>query len=58
MKDFTSRYFTLQELTRSQIARQRGLDTAYSIAFPKSTPINVSKKAPEPPKGERRGVKS
>ncbi len=53
MKDFTSRYFTLQELTRSQIARQRGLDTAYSIAFPKSTPINVSKKAPEPPKGER-----
>ena len=33
----------------------RALDTAYSIAFPKSTPLNVNKKASEPPKGERRG---
>ena len=31
----------------------RALDKAYSVAFPKSTPLNVNKKAPEPPKGER-----
>jgi len=32
----------------------RDLDAAYSIAFPKSTPINVNKKAPPliPPRGE------
>jgi len=31
----------------------RALDKAYSVAFPKSTPLNVNKKAPEPPEGER-----
>ena len=34
----------------------RALDTAYSVAFPKSTPINVSKKGSPPwsPKGDER----
>ena len=32
MKDFTSRYFTLPALTRSQLARQRGLDNTPDAA--------------------------